>query len=245
MGLFKKNKDSELIDEIKNLTSPTPTQNDFLTQQPNNSIPSQGPLTQSEQNMPSQDNFDMDVNPQMRSNQMNDPLMQENQQISQNPLPLQDLGDLQIPTPTEETSQPQQKKNLPEFENTNTSNDLIVPTPPPDLMQPRTPNLDMNHLMDVEEEFLRNRVNPLEDLKIERKNIDPKKPIFIKIENYEVTLQNIIDVKASAGEFPNIMFRMGNLNDSETTKLSQLHGLIEDMQRKIIFIDNLIFEKDN
>jgi hypothetical protein len=160
------------------------------------------------------------------------------------------LDNLQTPTPIEnniDSLQNSQNSDLPEFENNNEedNDDLIVPTPPPNLMRARTPKINIDYLMDVEEEFLRNKVSPLENLKIEKREIDTKKPIFIKIENYGVTLQNIIDIKSSTGEFSNIMFRMGNLNDSQTTKLSELHGLIEDMQRKIIFIDNLIFEKNN
>ncbi|PLW79720.1 hypothetical protein C0585_06350 [Candidatus Woesearchaeota archaeon] len=173
-----------------------------------------------------------------------EPFSLENNQTPQRPKELDnDVVDNQ-PNLDSNQSQNDNPNELPSFENDSFSadNDLIVPTPPPKLLERKKPDLSMEHLEKVEEEFLRTRIPSLDEYKYEKKTVDFHKPIFIKVKNYEITLKNIIDIKTSVKEFGEIFFRLENLYDSQNTKFKNFHNMIEDMQRKLIYVDNTIFE---
>lgn len=121
--------------------------------------------------------------------------------------------------------------------------DMLVPAPPPELMQAKTPKLDVDRLMNVEEIYLNSKTKEKYDGFKIKEPIDARKPIFIKVDNYEETLRKMIEVKANTSEFSEILFRIENLKDSQSSNFSTLHNQLEDIQRKIIFIDTMLFEK--
>ncbi|MBR9675751.1 hypothetical protein GOV05_01960 [Candidatus Woesearchaeota archaeon] len=121
--------------------------------------------------------------------------------------------------------------------------ELIVPAPPPELMQ-RSPQLDLDKLEEVEDDFLKNKeISPIDEDYSYEKQERGYKPIYVKVKNYERSLSSISSMKLNSAEFGEILFRIENIVDSQLTKLKTFHQLVEDLQRKIIFLDNFMFEE--
>lgn len=231
---FKKSNDknNNLLDEVKNLNNSAPNQ-----QQNNNSQTSdmnQDSFGMSPPSMPDiNSNQSMDNNSGSSSLPSFDDHMQqqEKQDNFQNPQQ----------QPNEDPFQnPQQQQNPNNTQQSQQNNDMVVPPPPPELMNNQNP-MDENHLKKIEEKYLRSE--PMDKEMYTKEVINTRKPIFITIDNYEKSLHNIIDIKANVKEFSEIIYRIENLNDSQNSTYTNFHNMLEEIQRKLIYVDNTIFEK--
>ena len=135
--------------------------------------------------------------------------------------------------------------DLPSFDSDSENDDILIPTPPPNLMENTIPEIYLDELEDVEDKYLidKEHVEALENVNKIKKELKTKNPIFIKVENFDSILRKMDEIQNYTKKFEDSLFNIENFNDNQKTKLVHLHKDVENLQRKLIYVDNIIFEK--
>ncbi|MBN2422691.1 hypothetical protein JXB41_05660 [Candidatus Woesearchaeota archaeon] len=118
--------------------------------------------------------------------------------------------------------------------------DIKVPVPPPNLRSEISP-LELEKL---EEKYL-HKHPPMSDMEAPYdydKHKKIKKPLFVRTDNYRQILNNFIDIKDILTESEEIIYRLENLKKNADLEYSEHKRTIEDIQRKLIYIDKSLFE---
>ncbi|MEM2131109.1 MAG: hypothetical protein QXR96_01170 [Candidatus Woesearchaeota archaeon] len=71
-----------------------------------------------------------------------------------------------------------------------------------------------------------------------------KKPLFIRTDHYSSILATIDSVKEYTTNSPTIIYNLENLKKNQDIEHKKLKNCIEDIQRKIIYVDKVLFEKE-
>ncbi len=69
-----------------------------------------------------------------------------------------------------------------------------------------------------------------------------KKPIFVNVDDYKVLLGDISEIKNSLGGLNLSVAKIKNLKDKEDTEFKNWQLALEDMKKKFLFVDELLFE---
>ena len=69
------------------------------------------------------------------------------------------------------------------------------------------------------------------------------RPLFIRTDQFKDVKENMLGVKESLEEVDEINYRLNNIKDDQDSQLNLFHDKIEEIQRKLIFVDKTIFEK--
>ncbi|MFH0875580.1 MAG: hypothetical protein V1859_06585 [archaeon] len=118
--------------------------------------------------------------------------------------------------------------------------DVEVPMPPPNLRSEISP-LELERL---EEKYLdrRPRISDVEhDYKYSRHE-KLTKPLFVRTDDYKQILNNFIDIKDVLSESEETIYRMENLKKNSDVEYVEFKKAIEEIQRKLIYVDKTIFE---
>ncbi len=70
-----------------------------------------------------------------------------------------------------------------------------------------------------------------------------RKPLFIKTNQYRDAKSSVSSMRNKLNEADEISYRMDNLKEDQDSQFELFHKKIEDIQRKLIYIDKTIFEK--
>ncbi len=70
-----------------------------------------------------------------------------------------------------------------------------------------------------------------------------RRPLFIRTDQFKDVKENMLGVKESLEEVDEINYRLNNIKDDQDSQLNLFHDKIEEIQRKLIFVDKTIFEK--
>lgn len=98
--------------------------------------------------------------------------------------------------------------------------------------------LPLIDIFDIEEPALNFRYG------ISNKGLFEKKPLFIRTDHYSSVLTTIDSVKEYVTNSPVIIYNLENLKKNIDIENKKLKECIEDMQRKIIYVDKVLFERD-
>ncbi|MEM4397000.1 MAG: hypothetical protein QW757_00060 [Candidatus Woesearchaeota archaeon] len=71
-----------------------------------------------------------------------------------------------------------------------------------------------------------------------------KKPLFIRTDHYSSILATIDSVKEYTINSPTIIYNLENLKKNQDIEHKKFKNCIEDIQRKIIYVDNLLFKQE-
>ncbi len=69
-------------------------------------------------------------------------------------------------------------------------------------------------------------------------------PIFVKIEEYKDVLDVINMVKAKIDEAKRTLGKINELKNEEDAELELWHSTLEEMERKVDFVDKALFEPE-
>ncbi len=143
-----------------------------------------------------------------------------------------------------------EEKNLPRFENDNTIKDFVS-TAQPSKPFVNKPNFEPGFELPTFEDKDSFRSRPL--FKGQVKSMDKpmhfklhegvRKPLFIKTDQYKDAKKSALAMKNKFAEVEDITYRMDNLKEDQDSQYSLFKKKVEDIQRKLIFIDKTMFEK--
>jgi len=141
---------------------------------------------------------------------------------------------------------------MPEFPTVpDTRNEEFIPDTIPPLDEvPEPPNFDSREEMpktfERPSEFLRPTmeeeliVEPEQEQMPRRKAI--RGPTFIKTESIKDVVGNIDEIRAKFKEEDDMFFRITDVKGAQDQKYEEFRQTLEDIQRKLIFIDRTLFE---
>lgn len=135
-------------------------------------------------------------------------------------------------------------KELPSFndEKTDSFDDFDIPRPPKELKS----KTEYNLMQDIEDEYLDTQVtdedinNSIDELKIFSK----KEAIFVNIEDYASLIEKIKGTKSNFKIFQERFENLDTVKETKVSSLENLNKIFENLQRRIIAIDNHLFEKE-
>lgn len=118
--------------------------------------------------------------------------------------------------------------------------DMEVPRPPPELKQKFT----HLKLQDIEDEYLDKQTQE-EDLEETRKELKSfeKKPVFVNVNDYGTMLSTVKGTKTNFKLFIEKFTRLDEISTTKDSELDKIQKHLEHVQRKLITIDNKIFER--
>lgn len=134
---------------------------------------------------------------------------------------------------------------LPSFDNKNTINrreEVEVPLPPPEL----SARPAIIRLQDIEDDYLDTEPSrsDIDNIKKELKRENKKSPIFVNLDEYGVLLSTVRSTNGNIKTFANISNNIQNLHSTQKDKIKKMNELFEEIQRKLIMVDNSFFDKD-
>jgi hypothetical protein len=102
----------------------------------------------------------------------------------------------------------------------------------------------------IDEENIPTRIPGLELQHIEKGLIPPPPtrvhtlsgPLFVRMDKYREALQYANEIKVMAKEEENIFLNINEIKNNRDSKFEVLHESLEDVQRKLLFVDKTIFE---
>lgn len=152
-----------------------------------------------------------------------------------------------------DTNKFRETKELPRFEKDYNMNNTIkdfVSTAQPSKPFSRFPNEpDLPAFEDPWEEPFKSRPLFRGDIKsVDRPahfnlHETTRKPLFIKTNQYKDAKMSASGMKNTLNEVGEITYRMDNLKEEQDSQFELFHKKVEDVQRKLIYIDRTIFEK--
>ncbi|MFP4119255.1 MAG: hypothetical protein ACLFTH_04340 [Candidatus Woesearchaeota archaeon] len=75
--------------------------------------------------------------------------------------------------------------------------------------------------------------------------MDEKSPVFIKIDEYRKVLDLVDDLKKKTGEVRSTINEIKELRDKEEETLQFWQQKIDDVDKKILFVDQTLFEPES
>ncbi|MEM3373812.1 MAG: hypothetical protein QW757_05240 [Candidatus Woesearchaeota archaeon] len=70
------------------------------------------------------------------------------------------------------------------------------------------------------------------------------KPLFVRVDHYSNILATIDSIKEYTSNSPNIIYSLENLKKNQDIEHKKFKNCIEDLQRKIIYVDKVLFQKE-
>jgi hypothetical protein len=70
----------------------------------------------------------------------------------------------------------------------------------------------------------------------------PQGPMFIRTDQFKSALENIEMIRSKFSEEDNLFFRVNDVKSAQDQKYEMLRQSLEDVQRKLLFIDKSLFE---
>lgn len=74
--------------------------------------------------------------------------------------------------------------------------------------------------------------------------MDENRPIFVKIDEYEDVLEALSSAKAKIDEAKHVLNNIIDLKEEEDSEIDAWKVGIEDVEKKIDFVDKALFEPD-
>ena len=70
-------------------------------------------------------------------------------------------------------------------------------------------------------------------------------PVYVKVDDYKDVLDIIEVIKEKISEAKEVMQKLNDLKNAEDTELDVWNSEIEEVERKVAFIDRSLFEPQN
>lgn len=80
------------------------------------------------------------------------------------------------------------------------------------------------------------------ELRIEKHAVMPGKPLFIRVGDYREVLQGTANIKSHLKEADSVIQRVNELKDEQEKEFNRWKSIIEDINRKMIYVDKVLFE---
>ena len=106
---------------------------------------------------------------------------------------------------------------------------------------PAEKEINFEEVQRIEEDEFEVEQDMIESLK-ETRNLDFSKPLFVLIDNYRGVLEELSETKNLLKNSEDILFRMNGLKNEMDKKYGLWNSQLEDVQRKLVFVDKTLFE---
>jgi len=93
--------------------------------------------------------------------------------------------------------------------------------------------------MDIEKGMPETYLEPEEPAQVRRQ---ARGPLYIKTQNFKTVIENIEHIRTKFKEEDDIVFRITDIKNSQDQSFEGFRQALEDMQRKLLFVDRMIFE---
>lgn len=93
------------------------------------------------------------------------------------------------------------------------------------------------------EEMEKESISGVKESLEEREGLELTKPLFIEAKLYKGIIDDISVLKNTLKDSADELMKMGDLKDDREKNYSVWHKQIEDIQRKLIYVDNSLFGK--
>lgn len=70
----------------------------------------------------------------------------------------------------------------------------------------------------------------------------PAAPLFVHVDNYQQLINNISSIRNSLKDSDNIFLRLNEIKNTQNSTFEKFRNTLEDVERKLIFIDKSLFE---
>ena len=74
--------------------------------------------------------------------------------------------------------------------------------------------------------------------------MDENKPIFVRIEEYDEVLETLSSTKAKLEDAKNVLSNIIELKEQEDSEIEAWKVGLDDVEKKLEYVDNLLFEPD-
>jgi hypothetical protein len=74
------------------------------------------------------------------------------------------------------------------------------------------------------------------------KRPEPKGPLYVPVEDYKAVLDGTEHVRNNLKEATDVLGRLNELKNEEDREFEKWRGELEDIQRKLTYVDKIIFE---
>ena len=117
-----------------------------------------------------------------------------------------------------------------------------IPKPPKELRS----NSEYKRMQDIEDEYLETQVSneEINEAFGELKSFSKKNPIFVNVEDYAALIESIKGTKTNFKIFQERFENLETIKDTKFEELETLNKILETLQRRIISVDNHLFEKE-
>lgn len=137
-------------------------------------------------------------------------------------------------------------KELPSFdsedEKLSFDDTLEIPKPPKELKS----RDEYKRLQELEDEYLETNVSDSESSNSlnELKELSRKDPIFVNLEDYASLIETVKSSKQNFKIFQEKFENLDAIKNAKESELEKLNKILENLQRRIIAVDNHLFEKE-
>lgn len=69
-----------------------------------------------------------------------------------------------------------------------------------------------------------------------------KKPIFVNINDYKVLLEDVLDIRKSLNGLKISVAKIDSIKEKEDTEYKNWQKILDDMKKKFLFVDEILFE---
>jgi len=155
-----------------------------------------------------------------------------------------------FPVNTTKIKEPAEKEpELPRFEKDSVVKDFVSSQPSKPFLHKMPKEFEPLPPFEKEESFetkplFRREVKSMDRPIHFKLHEEVRKPLFIKTDQFRDAKKSVGIMKSKLNEADEITYRMDNLKEDQDSQLELFHKKIEDVQRKLVYIDKTIFEKE-
>jgi hypothetical protein len=102
---------------------------------------------------------------------------------------------------------------------------------------------DTEEVQTIEEDQYEIEQDMLETLKMTR-GLDFTKPLYVLVDHYKAVIEELSESRNLLKNSEDILFRLNEMKNESDKKYEQWRMQMEDIQRKLIFVDKSLFEGD-
>lgn len=156
-------------------------------------------------------------------------------EIEEEDISFPDLEPPKEPEFTEELAKPPMSKppEIPGFEEKTKPPATPRLTPPPKRIKPHIP-----HIEEMEKAAV------MEEKALLRHGTTPSKPIYVEIEKFKEIQRSAILIRNDLRNASEILIKLHNIKEDKDKKFNKWQKLLEDIQKKMIFMDKAFFKGD-
>ena len=133
----------------------------------------------------------------------------------------------------------------PKYSSAGNDSTSMPPAPQSNSTQPETTQGGDNQKSDYEEYSEKLYNTEKQRIKDREQHINYQKPIFVEVEDYRRVLDYIQEIKNDIKTSENVTARLEEVRAAKDKEFDKWHHALEDIQRKLLYVDKTLFEEES